>query len=183
MTYVHVFNLYFQITLAGQSAGGVSASYHILSPKSDNLFHSAIIQSGIFTVPYPRVDKHPAFYARTLAEAVGCDPVASSDGLFQCLSSADAADLVLKATQLFDSPYFEAFPFKPHLDNGTAEPFLAQDPWETLQSGNFQSVPVIFGYNEYDNILFISKFFAKPDLLEEIHEKFEDILAHVMFQR
>ena len=35
-----------QITLMGQSAGGVSVALHLLSPLSKDLFHRAIIQSA-----------------------------------------------------------------------------------------------------------------------------------------
>ncbi len=53
-----------RVTLCGQSAGGVCVSYHTLSPQSKGLFSAAITQSGIFTVPYFKLDRHPAYYAR-----------------------------------------------------------------------------------------------------------------------
>ncbi len=52
------------MTLCGQSAGGLCVSYHTLSPQSRGLFSAAITQSGIFTVPYFKLDRHPAYYAR-----------------------------------------------------------------------------------------------------------------------
>ena len=35
-----------QVSLMGQSAGGASIAFHLLSPMSRNLFHRAIIQSS-----------------------------------------------------------------------------------------------------------------------------------------
>merc|ERR1719391_981791 len=34
------------VTLFGQSAGSMSVSAHVLSPRSEGLFHTAILQSG-----------------------------------------------------------------------------------------------------------------------------------------
>ncbi len=53
-----------RVTICGQSAGGVCVSLHTLSPRSRGLFSAAITQSGIFTIPYPRVDRHMSYYAR-----------------------------------------------------------------------------------------------------------------------
>ncbi len=53
-----------RVTICGQSAGGVCVSLHTLSKQSKGLFSAAITQSGIFTIPYPKTDKHPAYYAR-----------------------------------------------------------------------------------------------------------------------
>jgi len=35
-----------QVTIFGESAGGASVGYHLLSPLSKGLFHKAILQSG-----------------------------------------------------------------------------------------------------------------------------------------
>ena len=37
-----------KITLAGQSAGGVSASYHILSPQSKDLYRETWVETVIY---------------------------------------------------------------------------------------------------------------------------------------
>lgn len=43
------------ITIGGQSAGGMSVCAQLVSPQNEGLFQKAIIQSGIFKSPYGRV--------------------------------------------------------------------------------------------------------------------------------
>jgi len=38
--------------------------YQFLSPKSKNLFHGAIAQSGVATSPFLQLDKNPVYYTR-----------------------------------------------------------------------------------------------------------------------
>ncbi|KAL6055279.1 hypothetical protein STEG23_007299 [Scotinomys teguina] len=40
-----------QVTIFGQSAGGTSVSFHVVSPMSQGLFHRAIMQSGVALLP------------------------------------------------------------------------------------------------------------------------------------
>ncbi|XP_038168434.1 pyrethroid hydrolase Ces2e-like isoform X2 [Arvicola amphibius] len=40
-----------QVTIFGESAGGTSVSFHVVSPMSQGLFHRAIMQSGVALLP------------------------------------------------------------------------------------------------------------------------------------
>ena len=39
------------VTIFGESAGGLSVAMHLLTPKSNGLFHRAIMQSGTALAP------------------------------------------------------------------------------------------------------------------------------------
>ena len=54
------------ITIGGQSAGGASVVYQLVSPQNEGLFQKAIVESGIFTKLFPT---HRAPSTRTLEEA------------------------------------------------------------------------------------------------------------------
>lgn len=54
------------ITIGGQSAGGMSVCAQMTSPQNDGLFQRAIVQSGTFARPY---GEPKGLRARTLAEA------------------------------------------------------------------------------------------------------------------
>ena len=41
-----------KITLLGESAGGSSVNFHIMSPLSKDLFHQAIAESGVDLCPW-----------------------------------------------------------------------------------------------------------------------------------
>ncbi|CAB3246733.1 unnamed protein product [Arctia plantaginis] len=59
------------ITIFGESAGGVSVSYHLLSPMSKGLFRRAIVQSGSAFCAWARAYK-PRERALALARQLGC---------------------------------------------------------------------------------------------------------------
>lgn len=51
----HSHSLVFQITLFGESAGSASVGLHLLSPRSNSLFHRAVLQSGVPTATWATV--------------------------------------------------------------------------------------------------------------------------------
>ncbi len=55
------------VTLFGESAGGISAGYHLISPFSRNLFLRAIMQSGSAINPISMPDSN---YANNIASKV-----------------------------------------------------------------------------------------------------------------
>ena len=70
-----------RVTIFGESAGAASVGYHLLSPGSDNLFQSGILQSGSPVVPWgflkPEVAKERSY---KLAELVQYDQITVSLG-------------------------------------------------------------------------------------------------------
>lgn len=84
-----------KVTIFGQSAGGVSVHYHMLSPQSRGLFHAAISQSSAALVVWGRPrNELQAMIARTQAKVVGCDGEADSKTMVECLRKIDAKSLV-----------------------------------------------------------------------------------------
>ena len=74
-----------KVTLFGESAGSMSVYFHLLSPQSNGLYHQAIAQSGVPNSVFMQTDNHPAYYARTVADLVGCDPSVSAEDIIKCL--------------------------------------------------------------------------------------------------
>jgi para-nitrobenzyl esterase len=67
------------VTIAGQSAGGVSPLAHVVSPRSRGLFKRAIVESGAFALnQVPLVDAET--FGKTFADQVSC--VAGSTGRY-----------------------------------------------------------------------------------------------------
>ncbi len=58
----------------------------LLSPRSKGLYRSAIAQSGVTQSAWSATDKHPAYYARSLAQEVGCDGDATLLEIKSCLT-------------------------------------------------------------------------------------------------
>lgn len=102
-----------KVTVFGQSAGAMVVQLLMLSPhtRDRGLFRweelrpglprAAILQSGPILSAFTHSDKHPAFYARTFARAVGCDPASEGPALLACLQSVPIEKLV-RNVRIFD---------------------------------------------------------------------------------
>ena len=79
------------VTIAGQSAGGHSVSFHLVSPASGGYFHRAIMQSGFATAKWPTLANAEAL-GSSFAATVGCtDPVQVLD----CMRAKTTAQVLL----------------------------------------------------------------------------------------
>ncbi|KAF4526363.1 hypothetical protein B566_EDAN014101 [Ephemera danica] len=80
------------VTIFGESAGGASIHFLMLSPLSRGLFHRAIAQSGS-AYSYWAVDKKPEENSRAVAANVGCRQQDPKE-LIECLRQVDVVDLI-----------------------------------------------------------------------------------------
>uniref|UniRef100_A0A8C2X3B2 Carboxylic ester hydrolase n=1 Tax=Cyclopterus lumpus TaxID=8103 RepID=A0A8C2X3B2_CYCLU len=81
------------VTVAGESAGGISASILTLTPQAKGLFQRAIFQSGVATLG-TYTTKHPL--GHIVANLTGCDR-SSTEELVQCLSRKSKDEIYLGA--------------------------------------------------------------------------------------
>ena len=118
------------ITVFGESAGGVQTCNILASPLAENMFHRAIIESGGCDLVNDLEKSYPK--ARTLTTAVGCE----GDNLLDCLRSTPAKKFI-KARD-------HEFKVWSHID-GYAVP---AKPVERFKQGKFNKVPVMVGSNK-----------------------------------
>jgi para-nitrobenzyl esterase len=124
------------VTIAGQSAGGLSVLAQMISPGSRGLFQKAIIQSGSFALNQrPLADAEAA--GEAFAAQAGCP-----DQTAACLRQLPVDDLV--------NPNFVEIP-------GVADGKVLTEPIGTaLAAGQFARVPVLNGTNHDEERLFVS---------------------------
>lgn len=134
------------VTIFGESAGGMSVCAHLASPASAELFHKAIIQSGLCASPNNSVTAAQAS-RRNVAYAarLGC-----RTGGMACLRGVDARKIATTAVpglrglgNLVWSPVY-----------GGA--LLPRPLGEAFETGAFNQVPVMVGSNRDEGRLFIS---------------------------
>lgn len=131
------------VTLFGESAGGMLVCALLATPEARGLFQKAIVQSG--GCGYVRALEEDYAQGEAWAKARGCDPKDLA-----CLRALPLERLLpeeptLEAMGRFLSnpSLFRTGPFKPHLS-----PFLLpQDPREALREGKAAGIPLIAGAN------------------------------------
>ncbi|KAJ6630186.1 Carboxylesterase 5A, partial [Pseudolycoriella hygida] len=80
------------VTIWGESAGGISVAYQMISPLSEGLFHRAIINSGGFAEPARSGDgRHQAI---KLADQMDCPVLNDTTAIIECLRQVSAEALV-----------------------------------------------------------------------------------------
>src|SRR5579859_6551492 len=124
------------VTIAGESAGGLSVLAQMISPGARGLFQKAIIQSGAFAL-----NQQPLAAAETVGEAfaakAGCP-----DQTAACLRNLPVADLL-------SSP-FAGIP-------GVVDGQVLTEPIGTaLAAGRFARVPILNGTNHDEERIFVT---------------------------
>ncbi|XP_027261570.1 acylcarnitine hydrolase [Cricetulus griseus] len=122
-----------QVTIFGESAGGISVSSHVVSPMSKGLFHGAIMESGVALLPGLISSSSEMVYTM-VANLSGCETM-DSEALVHCLRGKSEAD-VLAINKVFEA-----------ISGVVDGEFLPRHPLELLASVDFQPVPSIIGFN------------------------------------
>ncbi|CAH2107813.1 unnamed protein product [Euphydryas editha] len=159
------------ITIFGESAGGASVTYHMISPMSKGLFHKAISQSGTFLSDW-------AFQTNAKERAYKVGKYLGKDTndpyeLLKFLQSVPSNKLISISSKVItkDEKHREApLIFTPVVEKkfSNSEAFLAENPVDILISGRFHDVPLMAGYNTAEGLVFVL-----PELRKlEIKNKF-----------
>ena len=132
------------VTLAGESAGGISVCAHLTAPSSAGLFHRAIVQSapcvaapsaGAGTGNGPRGRAQAEREGRRFVAALGLGP-APTAGQLRDPKLVTPAKLLAAATTAGTA-------FGPVSDGG----LLPADPARAIVSGRLNRIPVLHGIN------------------------------------
>jgi para-nitrobenzyl esterase len=124
------------VTIAGESAGGLSVLAQMVSPGSRGLFQQAIIQSGSFALNQRSLADAEAA-GETFAAQAGCP-----DQTAACLRQLPVSDLV--------NPNFVEIP-------GVVDGKVLTEPiGAALAAGQFARVPVLNGTNHDEERIFVT---------------------------
>jgi para-nitrobenzyl esterase len=124
------------VTIAGESAGGLSVLAHLVSAGSRGLFQRAIIESGSFAL-----NQQPLATAEAAGEAFAAQ-AGCPDQTAQCLRNLPVANLV--------NPNFVEIP-------GVVDGKVLSEPiGAALTAGRFAHVPILNGTNHDEERLFVS---------------------------
>ncbi|XP_054609115.1 acetylcholinesterase [Dunckerocampus dactyliophorus] len=140
-----------QVTIFGESAGGASVGFHLLSPDSRPLFTRAILQSGVPNTPWATVSPAEARRRATLlAKLVGCNGGNDTE-LVDCLRTKTPQELIDQEFQVLPWPSIFRFSFVPVVDGDV----VPDTPEAMLNSGNFKDTQVLLGVNQDEGTYFL----------------------------
>ena len=118
------------VTVFGESAGGIAILFNLVSPASAGLFHKAILQSGVSgspQTPLPAAQK----IGEDFAAAMGC-----ADQTASCMRSKSVDEIIDKAGRFLNSAIRSI--------DGTVLPGQMQ---ALMAEGKFHKVPILIGNN------------------------------------
>ncbi|XP_063592164.1 venom carboxylesterase-6-like [Penaeus indicus] len=139
-----------QVTIFGESAGGASVHFHVLSPMSKNLFKRAIMQSGTSLCPWALREDHREVLTKLI-------PLFNCSGVHRISGSLDSAATVaclkkvpaekLTSVQLACNVWNgNPTVMLPRVDGE----FLPDHPAVLLREGNYNKVDLIFGITKHE---------------------------------
>ncbi|ROT74375.1 JHE-like carboxylesterase 1 [Penaeus vannamei] len=160
-----------KVTLFGESAGGASVHFHVLSPMSEGLFRRAIMQSGTMLCPWAMREGHRGVAAK-LAEVLSCSgvsvaPVLDSAALLSCLRGASAEQLIM-AQSAFNIWGFAPQVMLPRVDGL----FLPDHPATLLREGRYNKVDIISGVTRNEGTIVTARTLLIPDFPELMLQNF-----------
>lgn len=133
------------VTIFGESAGGLSVCAHLISPASEGLFHRAISQSGLCDSALDTLAAAEAKGA-TFGDALSCADV-------ECLRAASVEDITA-ADGAGADPFGEVAAERawwPIVDDRV----LTGDFRARVEAGAFVDVPTVIGWNADEGTLFV----------------------------
>uniref|UniRef100_A0A1A9V9V1 Carboxylic ester hydrolase n=1 Tax=Glossina austeni TaxID=7395 RepID=A0A1A9V9V1_GLOAU len=156
------------ITIFGQSAGGASTNYLMMSEQTRGLFHRAILQSGNVLCPWAyTLCQQRAFL---LAQLLGYKGDVNDKDVYEFLTKAKPYDLFKyqeKVLTAEDAKNNVMFAFGPTLEPYvTSECFMNKQLREMLKTGWGNSIPTMLGNTSYEGLFFRARIMQNPKLVD-----------------
>ncbi|XP_062123460.1 esterase B1 [Drosophila sulfurigaster albostrigata] len=159
------------ITVMGESAGGASTHYLMLTEQTRNLFHKAVLMSGSAMSPWSITPKHN--WAHRLAQATGYSGELTDREVLNHLRHTKASSMCRMAEEIvtMDERHQRKvmFCFAP-----TVEPYesshcvIPKPPIEMMRHCWGNEIPMVVGGNSFEGLLVFPEVRKWPELLHEL---------------
>ncbi|KAG8225760.1 hypothetical protein J437_LFUL005719 [Ladona fulva] len=166
---------YKRVTIFGQSAGGASVHYHVLSPMSTGLFQNGISHSGTALNPWALARNAPTI-ARTLASYVNC-PNSSSQEMVDCLRMKDAVEIAKHFDRFRKWDMDPILVFGPTIEkeDNDEPPFITAHPYKILKTGKFNPVNWMAGATREDGSFRTASILTDQKKARELNEDYDTV--------
>ncbi|XP_053667301.1 esterase B1-like [Anopheles marshallii] len=158
------------ITLFGESAGGCSVHYHMVSEQSRGLFRRAIVMSGCTLNNWSTAPRRGI--AERLARALGWNGKGGEAEAFKVLMEASAEDIVKKQDLLLTPNELEnrlLFAFGPVVEPYlTKNTFIPKKPLEMCREAWSNDIDILIGGNAEEGLFCLSSIKENPAIMENL---------------
>lgn len=164
------------ITVFGESAGGASVHFHLISDFSRGLFHRAIIQSGSVLAPWATVEH--GNYSQRLALNLGWNGEGGLHAVMNIFMQSSASELaanqdVCTSTETQSGRFIGFGPIVEPYDTGNC--FIPQDVSFMIRNAWGNQIPIVIGSTSAEGYAIALAMVIKANFLFD-SKVFENIL-------
>lgn len=166
------------VTIFGESAGGCSVHFHLLSEMSRGLFQKAIVMSASALNPWGICPLKNL--PERLAKGVGWNGEGGAVQMMKVLRAA-RPDSLVKAQEALatkvEKRQYMMFPFGPAIEPYRSEQtFIPEDPVLMCDHAWSDQLPVIFSACSSEGLLMHKETKKKPRLITNLVDRFQDMV-------
>ncbi|CAH0557020.1 unnamed protein product [Brassicogethes aeneus] len=173
-----------QVTIFGQSAGGASVHYHMLSPLTKNLFHKGISQSGsALSLWCKPLGAEQLIVTKMQAQIVNCNSNSTTREMVDCLRKIDAADLVesMKTFKFFSiDPINVYMPSIEKLTKMNPDPFITKTPQEYIRNREYKNIPWVLGLVNNEGLIRAEALLRQSSTRKSLNANFDGLMPFLM---
>lgn len=160
------------ITLFGESAGGCSVHYHMISDLSKGLFQRAIVMSGCSLNNWSTVPRRQ--FSQRLAKALGWNGQGGDQAALEVLMLAAPEDIVDKQGALLTENEKEnriMFEFGPVIEPYiTKSCIIPKDPLQMCREAWSTDMDILIGGNSEEGLFSLSEIKENPAILSNLKD-------------
>ncbi|XP_055677254.1 juvenile hormone esterase [Lutzomyia longipalpis] len=159
------------VTVFGESAGGASGTYMMMSPMAKGLFHRVISQSGTNLCAWAQ-PAHPGVAekrAERLGQMMGCT---DANHLIECLREKSAEDITAAFYDFFEWDTDPMIPFIPVVEPQHPEAFITKHPREEFDPHGL-SLPWLSGVTLDEGALKTASLINVPELTQSLNANWD----------
>jgi carboxylesterase type B len=168
-----------QVTIFGESAGGASVHFQLLSKQSEGLFHRAISQSGVALNPWA-IRGNVAAQAKRYAKSLNC-PTEDLKDLVKCLKKKPVKELLEAHRESSDHLRDPITIFGPTIEVPSKSAFMTEHPRELISKGKASRVPFMTGINSHEGLLSSPVVIRSEEMLKKFDTNFNKVMPNFIF--
>ncbi|XP_055604380.1 uncharacterized protein LOC129752629 [Uranotaenia lowii] len=158
------------ITLFGESAGGCSVHYHMVSKQSEGLFQRAIVMSGCVLNNWSVVPRRG--FGERLAKLLGWNGQGGERGALEVLKKADPEDIVKQQANLLTENEAKngiLFPFGPVIEPFVkSNCFIPKNPIEMCREAWSNRLDILIGGNSEEGLFCLDGIKQNPSIMTSL---------------